>query len=898
MAKSIEITGKYQGERFRFENAGSDPVIIGSIRLGRSSKEQAILAGIDPDEPVTIKGQADDEDLEHGRTYRFFGGWVDYKNARRGTREKQFAFRTFVAHIPHDVDGLIDYLSHVGRGNGIGPSKAAMLVEFFGVDDVLAGCRESAEQVAKICKIRLDQAASFNKKLSEQAATENATLEVDRLLNGRGFPKTLGRAVIKQWGNLAAEQIATDPYSLMQFRGVGFGLTDKLYISLGKDPLSIDRQALCLWYGMASDNDGHTWFTAADAVSRLTKTIGGNIDYRAAILRGKEYGQLSESHYGAIASLRTDTTGAICEDGESVWLAEGKNAAAEKCVADGIAAALHESRTREITTFANIEHIETEVMKHATCQRCYRQLTAPVVHVLDGKPFGPTCINYVDHLGLSESYSLQEWLELNPRVFRWIEQQPRGVISLPEISLWPDPESIEGITDHQREQAALALSDRIGLLGGGPGCGKTHVLAAIIRAVFRTGRVAMHQICVGAPTGKAAVRLTEELAKANLPIRARTWHSLLGVGGSDNPDGSNTAFKFGEREKWPYKIIFGDETSMPPINIMAAIFRARAPDAHMLFTGDVNQLAPVGNGAPFRDMITACLPYGELVEIHRNSGGIVESCRSIREEQPWAHEYTDNTQNLWITGDQTPKSQLHRMLEIIHDSEERGYDPVWDVQVLVAVNKSSELSRQEVNKLLQDKLNSNPTVPGTPFRVDDKVVCLKNGFYKSLSPVDQEDEDYDANDSGEVFVANGELGKVIEVEPKTLIVQLENPERLIQIPRGKADASDNDSDDEKATTNTGCQWDLGYALSVHKFQGSEQKITIGMLDRYAGARRICDRAWIYTLNSRAKEKSYLVGTADTAERFCKANNIDSRKTMLSNLIKLAMFEHEMKGCEI
>ena len=895
MSKSLEITGKYNGERFRFENAGSDPVIIGSIRLCNGSKEAATKAGIDPDESLTIKGQADDDDLEPGRTYRFFGTWTDYRNARRGTQEKQFAFRTFVPHIPHDVDGLIDYLSHAGRGNGIGPSKAAMLVEHFGVDDVLPGCRESAERVSKICKIRLDQAAAFNRKLTEQAATENATLEVDRLLNGRGFPRTLGRAVIKQWGNLAAEQIATDPYSLMQFRGVGFGLTDKLYISLGKDPLAIDRQALCLWYGMASDTDGHTWFTAQDAVSRLSRTIGGEIDYRAAIIRGKEYGQISEAHYGAIASLRTDATGAISETGENVWLAEGKYAAAELCVAAGIAEALGESKTREITTFENIECIEREVMTHATCQLCSRQLTAPVVNVLNGKPYGPTCINHVDAMGLSESHDLREWLAMNPRVFRWIEQQPNGVITLPEISLWPDPESIEGITEHQREHAARSMSSRIGLLGGGPGCGKTHVLAAIIRAVFRTGRVAMHQICVGAPTGKAAVRLTEELTKAGLPIRARTWHSLLGVGGASDPDGTNNAFRYGMNKKWPYKIIFGDETSMPPINIMAAIFRARAPGAHMLFTGDVNQLAPVGNGAPFRDMIAAGLSYGELTEIHRNSGGIVESCRSIREEQPWANDYTDNAQNLWITGDQSPKQQLSRMLGIIRDSEERGYDPVWDVQILVAVNKSSDLSRQAINKLLQDKLNSNPAVPGTPFRVGDKVVCLRNAFYRSLTSVDASSEEYDANDDGEVFVANGELGRVIEVEPKTLTVQLENPERLISIPRGKAGKEDGD---DKEATNTGCQWDLGYALSVHKFQGSEQKIVIGMLDRYPGARRICDRAWIYTLNSRAKDKSYLIGTVESAERFCRVNNMDSRKTMLSNLIKLALFEQEMKGCEI
>jgi ATP-dependent exoDNAse (exonuclease V) alpha subunit len=877
MSKTIELTGKYLGERFRFDNSDGTAVIIGSVLLCNGSKDLVTQEDIDADGPIAIKGEAEQGELTQGQTYRFLGTWTSYLNKRSQQREKQFAFRTFVPYLPKDRQGVIDYLTIAGRGNGIGPSKARQLVETIGVEEVLSFCKNEPDKVAYLVRISDEQAETFSEKLKKQAATENATLEVDQLLQGHGLPRTLTRRVIKKFGNLASEQITEDPYSLMQFRGVGFKLTDKLYIGLGKDPKSIDRQALCLWYGMASNNDGHTWFPAGECVTSLQRMVGSQVDYLAAIRRGIEYGQISDDHYGAIASQWTDEEGNICERGHSLWLAEGKYAAAEQYVAKALAKKLHESTTLRLTRYANVEHVEKVVLDHATCQRCGRQLTASTVHVVDGKPYGPTCANSVGSESV-EVFELNEWLQKNPAVYRYVQQLPAGIITLPEVTLWPDASELLGCSDHQREQAARSMSGRVGILGGSPGTGKTFTLAEIIRAVQRSGRVGYHEIGIGAPTGKAAVRLTEALQAAGVPIRARTTHSLLGVGEADSETGS-WQFKHNERNPWSYKMLFLDEQSMTDIGMCASILKAVPPGCHVLFVGDVNQLAPVGNGAPFRDMILASLPYGELKEIKRNSGGIVEACARIRDEQDWTELAGGN---LLITGDSTDRKQIDRLFREL-DSVPAGIDPVWDCQVLVAVNKSSALSRAKLNEQLQERLNPNSEVKGTPFRVADKVVCLKNGFFKSLLEV-QTNEEMTANEAGEVYVANGELGIVDAIEDKHLVVKLDNPTRLVMVPRGKAARDDSDESE-----STGCSWDLGYALSVHKYQGSEQKYVFGMLDTYPGARMVCDRSWIYTLISRAKDRCVLIGTADTAERFCRTQKVNQRRTFLAKFIQREMF---------
>jgi exodeoxyribonuclease V alpha subunit len=439
-----------------------------------------------------------------------------------------------------------------------------------------------------------------------------------------------------------------------------------------------------------------------------------------------------------------------------------------------------------------------------------------------------------------------------------------------ETDLWPRAlNGLGDVSNHQLMELTKALRGSLCILGGSPGTGKTYSAARVISAV--ANEIGIDGIAVAAPTGKAAVRITQSMQAYSLPLKARTWHSLLGVGAIDEESG-NWGFEHNESKPWPFQLIVGDESSMVDTNMMSSILRALPRNCALLLIGDVNQLPPVGHGAPLRDLIAAGVPYGELREIKRNSGGIVEACAAIRDGKQW--EPGDNLE--LITGEpyQAIVDQLAR-------AKKSGLDPVWDCQILVAVNEKSPLSRKRINEFLQGELNQNAKVAGTPFRIDDKVVCLKNADFPLI-----EDEAGEAEKDDKARVMNGELGKIVEIAEKYLTVRVDDPYRLIRVPRGKGEG-DGES--------TGCAWDLGYGLTVHKSQGSDWPVVIVMLDEYPGAKMISSRESLYTAISRAKNRCILIGKKSTADQMCRRTAIDKRKTFLREQILKNVAQLEMAG---
>lgn len=495
-----------------------------------------------------------------------------------------------------------------------------------------------------------------------------------------------------------------------------------------------------------------------------------------------------------------------------------------------------------------------------------------------------------------EIYDRKAWLEKHRSVKTLWHHVAIGRRTLDSVNIWPESAMLDGCDAHQREQWSKATTGAVGILGGSPGTGKTFTVASGVRAIIATGLVDPQLIGIGAPTGKAAVRLTEQLQAAGLDMRARTWHSLLGVGAADGE------FKHNRRNPLPHRVLIGDESSMLATDMMRSIFAARARGCHFLLVGDVNQLPPVNHGAPLRDLIAAGLPYGELTEIKRNSGGIVEACAAIRDGKAWVCG-----DNLKLLHTSAPQEQLETVVAVSHRVGSMGLDPIWDSQVLVAVNAKSKVSRAAINAVLQEQLNPNGQgMKGCSFRVKDKIVNTKNGYFTAID-TDANPDDITQNERGEVYVANGELGEVIAIEDKLLIVRLSGPVRVVKVPRGpvstRAKSADDDSDAERETsesgddkpTATGCSWELGYALSVHKSQGSEVPVAIVVLDEYPGARMICDRSWLYTAISRAKRKCILVGAKATADAMCRRANIGKRKTFLRELVLSGLADCAMKG---
>jgi exodeoxyribonuclease V alpha subunit len=465
---------------------------------------------------------------------------------------------------------------------------------------------------------------------------------------------------------------------------------------------------------------------------------------------------------------------------------------------------------------------------------------------------------------------------------RTVAEHVRAMLDAPVQ--WPEVDGLD-ISDHQKTELQKALMASIGCFGGSPGTGKTYSAARLIGKIIDL--CGSDQVAVCAPTGKAAVRITEALASYEIQKNATTIHRLLGVAAVSAGEG--WAFTHNEANPLEQKYFVLDEGSMVDADLAASFLRALPVGAHLLIVGDVYQLPPVGHGCPLRDMLSAGVPAGDLTEIHRNAGSIVKACKAIREGKPWrydSHLDPENGLNLVLEETRSNAESLEGIVRTLHKLRGVGIDPIWDTQVLVAVNRKSELSRVEVNKRLQNELNPDGVrAAGCPFRVGDKIIRIKKNTLMPCADHSGPDDNLDAID-GKVLVCNGEQGRVVGVESKRAFARFTGPDRLIVIPFGKQAESDDDGgDDDDNKTTTGCDFDLGYACTVHKFQGSEVKVVLWGLDDSGGAMRLGCRELFYTGLSRAKLFTKHFGKKSIADAMCVRRSIMKRKTFLSELIR-------------
>lgn len=418
---------------------------------------------------------------------------------------------------------------------------------------------------------------------------------------------------------------------------------------------------------------------------------------------------------------------------------------------------------------------------------------------------------------------------------------------------WPAPND-DSLSLHQSNQMFAAIaSSPMGVLAGSPGTGKTYTAATIVRAIIDYAGV--EQVRIAAPTGKAAVRLTESMDLAGVPVTATTIHSLLGSDGS--------SFGFGKLNPLDGMFFILDESSMIDTDLMASFLSAVPEGGRVLLIGDTNQLLPVGHGAPLRDMVAGGVPTGELTEVRRNAGAIVEACAAIRRNESFKIDG-----NLSLLNGETA-------VDIVRECQSTwGFDPIWEVQLVTAVNTKSDLSRRALNEQLQAALNTNEERTG-PFRLGDKVICTKNGW---LKPMGEPGPGVVVNQDGDVRVANGEIGRVDAIDGKRMHVSLQSPGRVVRVPVGFKRGESEEGD-------TGCNFDLAYAISVHKSQGSEFPCVVICLDPSPAAGRVGDRAWIYTAISRAKQQCVLWGDLKVASKWCARNRIAMRKTFLRERIE-------------
>ncbi|VTT97775.1 atpase aaa : RecD/TraA-family helicase OS=Octadecabacter antarcticus 307 GN=OAN307_c08020 PE=4 SV=1: HHH_4: AAA_30: UvrD_C_2 [Gemmataceae bacterium] len=405
-------------------------------------------------------------------------------------------------------------------------------------------------------------------------------------------------------------------------------------------------------------------------------------------------------------------------------------------------------------------------------------------------------------------------------VSRAIKALASGPHPLPAIDMTPAVGWIEqkmGIQLAGSQRAAIleAVSNKLVVVTGGPGTGKTTIVRAIIE-IFLAKSL---RVLLCAPTGRAAKRLTESTGR-----EAKTIHRLLefdpGIG----------TFRRGRENPLDADLVVIDETSMVDVVLMNRLLQAVPPWACVVFVGDVDQLPSVGAGSVLTDLIESkTVPVARLTEVHRQAGSswIVRAAHAVNHGQV-PESAPAGSGDFYVIEATEPEQVINAIRQMVTDRIPKrfGLDPFRDVQVLSPQVKTA-LGVASLNRELQAALN--PPRPGlaevkrfdNTFRIGDKVMQMKNNYDR------------------EVF--NGDIGRVTAIDATDQILLAEFEGRDVEY-----DFNDLD------------ELQLSYACSIHKSQGSEYPAVV--IPVHYQHYTMLQRNLIYTGITRGRKLVALVGS--------------------------------------
>ncbi len=406
----------------------------------------------------------------------------------------------------------------------------------------------------------------------------------------------------------------------------------------------------------------------------------------------------------------------------------------------------------------------------------------------------------------------------------------------------PDPGSDRDttLTTEQLEGVHNAFAHRLSLITGGPGTGKTASIRTI--AALAAGQGA--RVLLLAPTGRAAIRIHEASG-----MRATTVHSALGWIPGEGPTHD-------EHDPLKCDLLIVDETSMANLELLVTLMRAVGREAHVVLVGDADQLAPVGAGKPFAELVASgSVPVTWLTHIFRQAAGsmIVQGAHAIRRGQAPSFARSEGMRrDLFLIERRAAGAALEEIVSLVGDRlpAHYGVDPVRDIQVFAPVYRG-EVGIDALNSALRDKLNpAGQAVRGGRLRIGDKLMMtgrnlhelgLMNGtLLRLLDETSRSDEDRDES----ALILGADDGAIFRLPP-------EQADRL----------------------------QLAYACSVHRGQGIELPVAVIVAHPAAGA-FFLRREMLYTAVTRAKLATVIVGTREVVARAARTPDTGRRHSRL------------------
>ena len=401
---------------------------------------------------------------------------------------------------------------------------------------------------------------------------------------------------------------------------------------------------------------------------------------------------------------------------------------------------------------------------------------------------------------------------------------------------WVESKNNISLSASQKQAVIAAFTNKILIITGGPGVGKTTIVNCIIQILAQKN---IH-IALTAPTGRAAKRLTE-----TTKLEAKTIHRLLEF----DPKINN--FKKNKDNKLDLDLLIVDESSMIDIILMNKLIHALPSQAQLILIGDIDQLPAVGPGNVLNDLISSKLIKTiHLTQIFRQAAAsqIITNAHLINQGEMINTKYHKNdlTDFYFIEG----KDNADIMAKVIEVVSKRipnkfKLDSLNDIQILTPMNRGS-LGSRSLNIELQKHLNPNSHCPiekfGQRFDINDKVIQLVNNYQK------------------EVF--NGDIGKIYSIDKEETIIQIDFDGKIVEYEFTDLD-----------------EINLAYATSIHKAQGSEYPCVVIPLamQHYT----MLQRNLIYTAITRGKKLVIIIGESKALYIAIKNKSALNRFTTLT-----------------
>jgi exodeoxyribonuclease V alpha subunit len=725
-----------------------------------------------------------------GAILRLRGRWRNHP--RFG---EQFQVEQYETAVPATVQGMRKYLGS-GLIRGIGPTMAGRIVERFG-EEALTIIEKDPARLAEVAGIGPKRVAMISQAWDEQREIRT----VMQFLLGHGVSSTYAVKIFKQYGEGAIKVMEENPYRLAtDIFGIGFVTADRIATQLGfaaDTPMRIQAGTLYVLHQLA--DEGHVYFPFEALVNRSAELLA--VD---AVAVGHALGVLANAEQVVVEAPWTVREKRTNESGTKVGRAESRGDVKPELQSNS------QAKTRsdlepELQSNSQAESRSDSAVYLAKYHLCETEI-ARRLHRLRHTP-------------------------------QQIYAQPRP----PEAALAAVAARLSiRLAPHQREALACALDNKLMVLTGGPGTGKTTIITAVLMLFDDLGV----KPALAAPTGRAAKRMSEATGR-----EAKTLHRLLefspGKGG----------FQRNAEKPLDCGLLIVDEASMIDTILMHHLLKAVPPEATVIFVGDVNQLPSVGAGRVLGDMIASkALPVVMLTEIFRQArqSRIVVNAHRINAGRMPDTRTAAGESDFYFIERETPETALETIEELVAVRIPRrfGYDGVDEVQVLTPMHRGL-VGAGNLNRVLQERLNpeGEGLIRGERrYRVGDKVMQIRNNYDK------------------EVF--NGDIGRIARIDPTAQEVVLAIDGRRVAYEFHELD-----------------EVVLAYAVSVHKSQGSEYPaVVLPLLTQHYV---LLQRNLLYTAITRGRRLVVVVGSKRALAMAVKNAKTAARYTRLTE--RLALF---------